>query len=115
MKLIEKWKQEGRPDAVEFLYEELGNTRGGIEFVDACRTALRLKAGDLVWWCGMIDNYHHHPDFSVDNLMRTMKHFKLMSRTFLNDKDYKSFKVWVNNWSDLMIVCNHLDPDRWKN
>lgn len=114
MKLIDIWKLDGKPDATEFLYEKLGSARGGIEMVDAASKVLKLKGSELVWWCGMMHHYHHHPDYTVDNLMKTMKHFKNISKTYINNGDYKNFKVWVNNWSDLMIVCNHLDPDRWR-
>jgi hypothetical protein len=114
MKLIDVWKMEGRPDAKSFLYERLSGKPGGISFVDAASEALSLEGSELIWWCGMIQNYHHHPDYTIDNLLRTMKHFKNMSRTFINDGKYSEFKVWINNWSDLMIVCNYLDPERWK-
>lgn len=114
MKLIDIWKMEGRPDPQTFLYERFASKPGGVSFVDASHDALHLKDGDLVWWCGMMDTFHHHPDYSVDSLMRTMKHFKNMSRTFINSGNYPEFRVWINHWASLMIVCNHLDPERWK-
>lgn len=114
MRLIDIWKSEGRPDAVQFLYSRFSGIPGGIEFVDAARDALHLRDNELVWWCGMMDHFHHHPDYYVDNLLRTMKHFKNMSRSHINNGEYKDFKVWINNWADLMIVCNYLDPERWR-
>ena len=112
-KLIDEYKSSGTKDAMGFLYNYFGSLRGGIDFVDACHDALKLAGRDLVWWCGMIDNCHHHEDYSVDNILRTAKHFKKVSISFLNKQDYKSFKIWNSNWADLMIICNHLDPERW--
>lgn len=111
-KLIDKYRQSGL-SADEFLYNYFGDKRGGIDFVDACRKSLKMNDRDLVWWCGMVDHYHHHEDMTVDSLLKTTKHFKNVSLSFLNKQEYKDFKTWNSNWSDMMIVCNSLDTDRW--
>jgi PHP family Zn ribbon phosphoesterase len=107
-------KQEA--DADQFLHSRFKDKDGGAAFVEACSKALKLKGKDLVWFCGMVDNYHYHYHQSYDpsTLVRTRRHFKKIALRFLNEGDYKSFKNWINNWRDILIVTNYLAPDLWE-
>lgn len=109
-----KFMDSGREDAVEFLIEELCKIDGHDRLILAAKDALRLSGPKLVWWVGMLHNYHKHPDFRYDNLLRTKKHFKNIAFSFLDEGNYKMFSVWVKNWSDLLIVCRHAYPELWE-
>jgi hypothetical protein len=114
LNLISEYKKVGGDEFV-FLYKVFGDYDGGIQFVDASAEALKLSGRDLVWWCGMIKNYHHHPDYLPGSLVRTRKHFKNLALRYLNSGEYDTFKTWIRNWSNMLIVGNFLAPELWEN
>jgi hypothetical protein len=65
MNLINEFKGvKDSVDAVDFLYKKFGSYNGGMDFVDAVHKGLKKTGRELVWWCGMVDNYHNfslHP------------------------------------------------------
>lgn len=114
LNLVNEWR-ESSLDANDFLYKFFSGYKNGIDFVDSSAQSLKLSGRALVWWCGMIHNYHQHPDYTVENLLKTRKHFKNIALRYLNDQQYGVFKTWIDNWSNLLIVTNHLDPSLWEN
>jgi len=114
MNLISEYKEvKDSVEAVDFLYEKFGGYNGGMNFVDAVHKGLKKTGRELVWWCGMVDNYHNHDDYTIDSLLRTKKHMKNVALGFLNRQEYDDYLTWIGNWSKMLIVCNYLDPDRW--
>lgn len=100
---------------MEFLYNHFSKFKGGIDFVDSSSTALQKSGSDLVWWCGMVSKYHQHPDYTPESLIKTRKHFKNVALRYLNEQDYVVFKSWIENWSNMLIVTNYMDPSLWEN
>lgn len=115
MNLINEWREvKHTEDAMEFLYSRFGVYDGGIDFVDAVHTALKKKGRDLIWFCGMFHNFHNHDDYTIENLLRTKKHIKNIALGYLNKQEYDLFNVWIKHWSNTLIVCNHIAPERWE-
>lgn len=116
MNLIDEYKElKDSVNAIEFLYGKFGDLNGGLDFIDAVHLGLKKTGRELVWFCGMFDNYHNHNDYSIDNLLRTKKHFKNVALGFLNKQEYDPFNTWIKNWSNTLIICNYIAPDRWEN
>lgn len=109
-----EYKESSGTDATSFLIEKLCKKDGHDRLIFAAKESLGLGGDKLVWWVGMIDNYHAHPDFSYNNLLRTRKHFKNIAFSYLDKNDYKLFSAWIKNWSDLLIVCRHAYPELWE-
>lgn len=97
-------------DATKWLVEEMCKVDGSTDFIYAAKEALDLNKEKLVWYVGMIDKYHNHPDMLVPSLTRTRVHFKNIAMSFLHKKDYKMYRVWMKNWIDLLAICRYLDP-----
>ena len=114
--LVNEFRSQDK-SAIEFVKDEFKNKDGGLEFVDGCIYALNLRGKDLVWFCGMIDNYHYHyhNSYSPDTLIRTRKHFKKIALRYLNEGDYVTFKMWIDNWSNILILTNYIAPQLWEN
>jgi hypothetical protein len=109
-----EYKESGEDDAVSFLIKKLCNKDYHDTLILSARDALNLSGDSLVWWVGMVDNYHKHPDFSYNNLLRTRKHFKNIAFSYLDDGNYEMFSRWIKNWSDLLIVCRYAFPELWE-
>jgi hypothetical protein len=114
LNLVQLYRESGN-EALPFLRDFFANIEGGIDFVHSSKEALKLKDRDLVWWCGMMHNYHQHPDYSTENLLKTRKHFKNIALGYLNSQEYGVFKTWISNWADLLIVTNYMNPHMWEN
>ena len=99
-------------DATQWLIDELYKVDGATDFIYAAREVLGLTGSRLVWFVGMFDNFHNHPDYLMSNLIRTRVHFKKIAMSKLDENDYKSFRAMIKNWSEVLAVCRYLDP-KW--
>jgi hypothetical protein len=99
------------PDATEWLVNEMCKIDGAVDFIYASREVLNKNGRDLVWWVGMIDKYNQHPDLRMSSLMKTRVHFKNIAMSYLHKSDFKAYRVWIRNWSDLLAICRYLDPE----
>jgi hypothetical protein len=109
-----KYKDGDCEDAVVFLINELGHKDGADRFIYGVMEGLGLSGRNLVHYVHLFNKFHHHDDYSYANLLRTRKHFKNLAFTYLDDGDYKTFNSWIKHWSNLLIICRHSYPERWK-
>ena len=109
-----EYKESEESDAVSFLVKKLCHKDKHDRLILSVRDSLNLSGDRLVWWVGMLNNYHVHPDFSYSNLIRTRKHFKNIAFSYLDDGNFDMFSRWIKNWSDLLIVCRYAYPDLWE-
>jgi hypothetical protein len=113
MTLINRYKEQkgSSVNEVDWLVEEMCKVDGSVDFIYASREVLNKKGDDLVWWVGMIDKYNNHPDLLMPSLRRTRVHFKNIAMSYLHKSDFKAYRVWIRNWSDLLAICRYLDPE----
>lgn len=102
--------KDHQPEAAKWLVEEMCKVDGASDFIFAAREVLGLHGEKLVWFVGMIDNYHNHDDMLMPNLIRSRVHFKKIAMTKLGEQNYKEYRAWIKNWSDMLAICRYLDP-----